>query len=99
MSKSIIFLEKSFLGNFYRHLAIFSGHTASHSIKSEQKCAVFFCGLLIGSESVFEGLNVILVEWTQNEKKEIYKWEVLDTLNILVPINQMILDNKSVSII
>ena len=25
--KSIIFLVKSFLGNFYRHLAIFSGHT------------------------------------------------------------------------
>ena len=28
MLKSIIFLVKSFLGNFYRHLAIFSGHTA-----------------------------------------------------------------------
>ena len=27
MSKSIIFLVKSFLSNFYRHLAIFSGHT------------------------------------------------------------------------
>ena len=27
VSKSIIFLVKSFLGNFYRHLAIFSGHT------------------------------------------------------------------------
>ena len=27
MSKYIIFLVKSFLGNFYRHLAIFSGHT------------------------------------------------------------------------
>ena len=27
MSKSIIFLVESFLGNFYRHLAIFSGHT------------------------------------------------------------------------
>ena len=27
MSKCIIFLVKSFLGNFYRHLAIFSGHT------------------------------------------------------------------------
>ena len=26
--KSIIFLVNSFLGNFYRHLAIFSGHTA-----------------------------------------------------------------------
>ena len=26
--KSIIFLVKSFLGNFYRNLAIFSGHTA-----------------------------------------------------------------------
>ena len=25
--KYIIFLKKSFLGNFYRHLAIFSGHT------------------------------------------------------------------------
>ena len=30
--KSIIFLLKSFLGNFYRHLAIFfSGHTACHT--------------------------------------------------------------------
>ena len=28
MSKSIIFLVKSILGEFYRHLAIFSGHTA-----------------------------------------------------------------------
>ena len=27
VSKSIIFLVKSFLGNFYRHLAILSGHT------------------------------------------------------------------------
>ena len=27
MLKYIIFLVKSFLGNFYRHLAIFSGHT------------------------------------------------------------------------
>ena len=30
MSKSFIFLAKSFLGNFYRHLAIFSGHTGAH---------------------------------------------------------------------
>ena len=29
VSKSIIFLVKSFLGNFYRHLAIFSGHTGT----------------------------------------------------------------------
>ena len=27
VSKSIILLVKSFLGNFYRYLAIFSGHT------------------------------------------------------------------------
>ena len=27
MSKSILFLVKSFLGNFYRHLAILFGHT------------------------------------------------------------------------
>ena len=27
VSKTIIFPVKSFLGNFYRHLAIFSGHT------------------------------------------------------------------------
>ena len=27
VSKSMIFLMKSFLGNFYRHLVIFSGHT------------------------------------------------------------------------
>ena len=30
VSKSIIFLLKSFLGNFYRHLAIFSGHTGAN---------------------------------------------------------------------
>ena len=29
MSKAFIFLVKSILGNFYIHLAIFSGHTAS----------------------------------------------------------------------
>ena len=28
VSKSFIFLVTSFLGNFYRHLAIFTGHTA-----------------------------------------------------------------------
>ena len=33
--KCIIFLVKSFLGNFYRHLAIFSGHTASDPQLSE----------------------------------------------------------------
>ena len=27
VSKSIVFIVKSFLGNFYRHLAVFSGHT------------------------------------------------------------------------
>ena len=27
LSKSLIVLVKSFLGNFYRHLAIFTGHT------------------------------------------------------------------------
>ena len=32
MSKSIIFQVKSFLGNLYRHLAIFSGHTADITI-------------------------------------------------------------------
>ena len=31
-SKSIIFLVKSYLGKFYRHLAIFSGHTACYSV-------------------------------------------------------------------
>ena len=30
-SKSIIFLVKSFLAKFYRHLAIFSGHTGHES--------------------------------------------------------------------
>ena len=34
MSKSIIFLEKLFLGNFCRHLEIFSGHT-DNDVKSE----------------------------------------------------------------
>ena len=33
VSKSIIFLVKSFLGNFYRHLAIFSGHTDYNILK------------------------------------------------------------------
>ena len=33
VSKSIIFLVKSFLGNFYRHLAIFSGHTGGESVR------------------------------------------------------------------
>ena len=35
MLKSIIFLVKSFLGNFYRLLAIFSGHTECHEQISE----------------------------------------------------------------
>ena len=37
MLKSIIFLVKSFLGNFYRHLAIFSGHTDC-KLKGCQNC-------------------------------------------------------------
>ena len=32
--KSLIFLVKPFLGNFYRHMAIFSGHTAHQSVLS-----------------------------------------------------------------
>ena len=32
VSKYIILLVKSFLGNFYRHLAIFSGHTGTYYI-------------------------------------------------------------------
>ena len=37
--KSIIFLVKSFLGNFYRHLAIFSGHTddVTHTRERERE--------------------------------------------------------------
>ena len=30
VSKSYIFLVKSFLGNFYRHLVFFSGHTGAN---------------------------------------------------------------------
>ena len=33
--KSIIFLVKSFLGNFYRHLAIFTGHTGCKSYAND----------------------------------------------------------------
>ena len=33
VSKGVIFLLKSFLGNFYRHFAIFSGHTACYAKK------------------------------------------------------------------
>ena len=32
VSKYIIFLVKSFLGNFYRHFAICSGHTDYNSL-------------------------------------------------------------------
>ena len=37
VSKSIIFLVKSFLGNFNRHLAIFSGHTDPQSRLSQHQ--------------------------------------------------------------
>ena len=37
VSKSIIFLVNSFLGSFYRHLAIFSGHTGCVSKDSSFK--------------------------------------------------------------
>ena len=36
--KSIIFLVKSFLSNFYRHLAIFSGHTARKVLLHKTAC-------------------------------------------------------------
>ena len=48
MLKYIIFLVKSFLGNFYRHLVIFSGHTGIKPFCLEQtplliciSCVVF----------------------------------------------------------
>ena len=37
VSKSLIFLVKSFLGNLYRHLAIFSGHPDHPSPKVHPK--------------------------------------------------------------
>ena len=38
VSKSIIFLVTSFFGNFYRHLAKFSGHTVDDSyVQNEAK--------------------------------------------------------------
>ena len=37
VSKSIIFLVKSFLGNFNRHMAIFSGHAESDQLWPEAK--------------------------------------------------------------
>ena len=52
VSKSIIFLVKSFLGNFYRHLAIFTGHTgcnplfysAIEYLPKQQKLFYLCCG-------------------------------------------------------
>ena len=37
VSKSINFLVKSFFCNFYRHLAIFSGHTAQHKPRAGEQ--------------------------------------------------------------
>ena len=49
MSKSLIFLVKSFLGNFYRNLAIFFGHSVSDEkiIAYERKFAYFFIQTLL----------------------------------------------------
>ena len=43
VSKSIIFLVTSLLGNFYRYLAIFSGHTVDESRHSAKKLGNLFC--------------------------------------------------------
>ena len=58
VSKSIIFQVNSFLGNFYRHLAIFSGHTGSqptntHTWAPYKKCVTVFCIDLILSIQLF----------------------------------------------
>ena len=36
VSKSLFLLVKSFLGNFYRHLAFFTGQTDHHQLQQQQ---------------------------------------------------------------
>ena len=43
MLKSIVFLVKSFLGDFYRHLAIFSGHTVKNVCCSIHRILSIVC--------------------------------------------------------
>ena len=40
MAKTIIFLVKWFLGHFYRHLAIFSGHTGGDAAAAASETKV-----------------------------------------------------------
>ena len=53
MSKSFVFLVKSFLGNFYRHLAIFSGYTGDEGH--------FFCKNIASDLAV-----VVVVKWQRD---------------------------------
>ena len=68
VSKSIIFLVKSFLGNFYRHLAIFSGHPAKDTSHSHVKCF-----LDDDDDSVYNQYR---------EQKSIYFWPKLVSSNV-----------------
>ena len=56
--KSIIFVVKSFLGNFYKHLAIFSGHTGFGGIlvlsKIKSLTSLFWCLNRIKNDATFK---------------------------------------------
>ena len=60
MSKSIIFLAKSFLANFYRHWAIFSGHTGSRYDRALQLYSHTVGSFIVGSCTTVELLLMIL---------------------------------------
>ena len=62
MSKYIIILVKSCLGNFYRHLAIFSGHTAHHSLLPFD--------VLLPDQHVIEGETVLDDEQGDRDERD-----------------------------
>ena len=77
-SKFIIFLQKSFLGNFYRHLAIFSGHRhfvknliANLQISIHELCQCFnfiLSILIIQLVSKYNSLSLMYIEPQQKSQ-------------------------------
>ena len=69
MSKSFILLEKSFLGNFYRHLATFYCHTVWQA----------YLGSLVQTIRSVVNWFMPLIEQTSNYFGKIRRWQSLPT--------------------
>ena len=75
VSKSIIFQVNSFLGNFYRHLAIFSGHTGSQPTNTHMGPVQKMCHSVLHRSHPLHSAFLPLVVGVI--KMSIQKWHLL----------------------